>query len=88
MLRSIAIAALAAGAFLAASSTAASAATWGEQQPGGEENITCTAAVVCPLLNDALNRNNILAVAVQDNQLNLLTNESANVSEGHDNESE
>ncbi|WP_214321170.1 hypothetical protein [Nonomuraea sediminis] len=74
MLRSIAIAALAAGAFLTASSTAASAATW--QTDGENSSTNCTSSLVCPFLNHALNGNNVnvLGVQVTDVNLNLLTN--------------
>lgn len=73
MLRSIAIAALAAGAFLTASSTAASAATWAD---GENSSTNCTSSLVCPFLNHALNGNNVnvLGVQVTDVNLNLLTN--------------
>ncbi|NUR89137.1 MAG: hypothetical protein HOY71_34065 [Nonomuraea sp.] len=77
MLRRIVIGALAAGAFLATSSAAASAATWGE---GGDDNVGNShspASIVVPVLNHALNNDEIdvLTIAhLERINLNLLTN--------------
>ncbi|MFI6814372.1 hypothetical protein ACIBG7_18305 [Nonomuraea sp. NPDC050328] len=81
MLRRIVIGALAAGAFLAASSTAASAATWGgSDHEDNVGNAHSPASIVVPVLNHALNGNEIdvLTIAhLERINLNLLTNNTA-----------
>ncbi|WP_327088961.1 hypothetical protein OIE66_42800 [Nonomuraea sp. NBC_01738] len=77
MLRSIVIGALAAGAFLAASATGASAATWGDDNE--QSNSHSPASIVVPVLNHALNGNevDVLTIAhLEDINLNLLTNDT------------
>lgn len=78
MLRRIVMGALAAGAFLAASSTAASAATW----EGGDNvgNANSPSSIVVPVLNHALNGNelDVLTIAhLERINLNLLTNNTS-----------
>jgi hypothetical protein len=76
MLRRILVGTIAAGAFLAASATAASAATYG----GDEGNVNSPASIVIPVLNHALNGNevDVLTIAhLEDINLNLLTNNTS-----------
>ncbi|GAA4056474.1 hypothetical protein [Nonomuraea soli] len=80
MLRRIVIGALAAGAFLAASSTAASAATWEGGNDDNVGNAHSPASIVVPVLNHALNNNevDVLTIAhLERINLNLLTNNTS-----------
>ncbi|GAA0924674.1 hypothetical protein [Nonomuraea longicatena] len=77
MLRRILVGTIAAGAFLAASATAASAATY-----GGDEgaNVHSPASIGIPVLNHVLNgaEVDVLTIAhLEDINLNLLTNNTS-----------
>ncbi|MEV0586816.1 hypothetical protein [Nonomuraea sp. NPDC050310] len=81
MLRRIVIGALAAGAFLAVSSTAASAATWsGGDNEDNVGNYKSPASIVVPIANHAVNGNevDVLTLAhLERINANVLTNDTA-----------